>query len=166
MAQKSLTVMLLPLCAATFVASLSLAQEGPDSHFRVEQPARLSPPVAQSIYENAADDLAMGYGLSDYQPARDYRLWAKFNTFPYLSATHGNRYVNNFANAKASNYGELAEGEKMVPGAVLAKDSFTVTKGRRVFAAALFLMEKLEAGQNPDTADWRYVLVLPDGSVF
>ena len=142
------------------------AQDQTEGHFRVERPARLSPPVAQSIYENAADDLALGYGLSDYLPARNYRRWERFNTFPYLSATHGNRYVNNFANEQAADYGKLAPGEKMPVGAVLAKDSFTVTRERRVFAAALFIMEKLEPARNPDTGDWRYVMVLPDGSVF
>ncbi len=150
----------------TVMAAAAPAQDTRDGHFRVERPARLSPPVAQSIYENAADDLAMGYALSNYEPARNYRLWDRYNTFPYLSATHGNRYVNNFANEVAGAYGKLPEGEAMPPGAVLAKDSFTVTRDRRVFAAALFIMEKLEPGKNPDTGDWRYVMVLPDGSVF
>ncbi len=142
------------------------AQEQPTEHFRIEKPAILSPPVAQSIYENAVDDMAMGYALSAYSPARDYGNWRRYNAFPYLSATHGNRYVNNFANDIAANYGILSPDEKMAPGAVLAKDSFTVTQRRQIFAAALFIMEKLTEGQSPQTADWRYVMVLPDGSVF
>jgi hypothetical protein len=49
---------------------------------------------------------------------------------------------------------------------ILAKDSFTVTSGGDVFADALFLMEKMTAGFDPENHDWRYTMIMPDGSLF
>lgn len=54
----------------------------------------------------------------------------------------------------------------MPAGAILAKDSFTVTRGGEVFAGALFLMEKMAAGFDPESHDWRYTMIIPDGSLF
>jgi hypothetical protein len=54
----------------------------------------------------------------------------------------------------------------MPEGAALAKDSFTVTADTAVFAGALFIMEKLAGGASPATGDWRYAMVMPDGSYF
>ena len=76
------------------------------------------------------------------------------------------RHVNNYANARAKNYGSLTKGIKLPVGSVLAKDSFTVTEEGKVFAGALFVMEKLSAGASLDNADWRYVMIMPDGSLF
>ncbi len=41
-----------------------------------------------------------------------------------------------------------------------------MTKAGKVFPGALFLMEKLAAGASPGTADWRYIMIMPDGSLF
>jgi len=51
-------------------------------------------------------------------------------------------------------------------GAVLVKDSFTVTDDGEIFAGALFVMEKLSPEAYPDTGDWRYQMIMPDGSIF
>ena len=54
--------------------------------------------------------------------ALNFRRWQRFNAAPYKSATHGNRYVNNYANGPAApSYG---------------------------------------------TGDWRYAMIMPDGSYF
>jgi hypothetical protein len=54
----------------------------------------------------------------------------------------------------------------MPAGAVIAKDSLTVTRLGARYPGALFIMEKLAPGTHPETADWRYAMILPDGSFF
>jgi len=135
-------------------------------HFKIKKPARLTAPEAMSVYDNVSEQMFKGYSLSRDPTAVNYGNWRRYNSAPYTSATHGNRYVNNYANAKAQRYGKMKPGEKLLAGAIIAKDSFTVTNDRAVFAGALFLMEKLPAGKSPDTGDWRYQMIMPDGSLF
>ena len=138
----------------------------PKRHLKIERPAHLSKADAVAIYDNIADQLARGYAASDNPAARNYRKWRVYNSAPYRSATHGNRYVNNFGNPKAAQYAKMDKTVRMPEGAILAKNSFTVTADGDVFGAPLFLMEKLHAGASQKTNDWRYVMLLPDGSLF
>ncbi len=131
------------------------------SHIKIENPAELKPAEALSIYQGIAGELSRGYAASKNIVAKTYRKWRLFNTAPYRSATHGNRYVNNYANEDS--YG--MPGAVMPPGTVLAKDSFTVTAESAAFGGALFLMEKLEPGASPENGDWRYTMIMPDGSI-
>ena len=131
-------------------------------HLKIENPARLKPSDALSVYQKIADELSRGYAASNEKAAMTYRKWRRYNTAPYRSATHGNRYVNNYANEKS--YGR--PGAVMPPGTVIAKDSFTVTADSAIFGGALFLMEKLAPGASPGTGDWRYAMIMPDGSYF
>ena len=95
-----------------------------------------------------------------------YSTWVFLNTRPYRSATHGNRFVNNFANQTgAAEYGTFEDGGAMPEGAVLAKDSFVVTAKGQVTTGPLFAMEKMAAGFNEASGDWRYTLVMPDGTI-
>ena len=135
-------------------------------HFKIEKPANLSRAEALTIYENIGAEMAEGYAVSRRATALNYRKWRRYNSAPYRSATHGNRYVNNHVNAASRRYGKLKRGQAMPPGAVFAKDSFTVTADGGVFGSALFIMEKLAPGTSAATADWRYVMILPDGSLF
>ena len=138
----------------------------PKGHLKVDRPANLSAAEALAIYENIADDMARGYAASRELAAKKFPGWRQYNSAPYRSATHGNRYVNNYANGKASRYGRLKRGEQMPLGALLAKDSFTVPANGDVFGGPLFVMEKLAKGVSPQTGDWRYVMIMPDGSYF
>ena len=138
----------------------------PKGHLKVERPANLSAAEALAIYSNIADPMAQGYAASRELAAQKFRGWRQYNSAPYRSATHGNRYVNNYANGKASRYGRLKPGEQMPPGALLAKDSFTVSANGDVYGGPLFLMEKLGKGVSPQSGDWRYVMIMPDGSYF
>ncbi len=140
------------------------AQE--DGHLTIENPGQPGDGPIQDAYRQLAAQMRDGYGLSDLAVARDYMKWQRYNRLPYLSATHGNRYVNSYANGKVRGYGALKAGERFAEGAVFAKDSFTVTKAGKVFPGALFVMEKLAGGASPSTADWRYVMIMPDGSLF
>ena len=151
------------LLAIGLVAPAMAAEE---EHLRLGAPGALAPAKAQAIYQRVKGEMAQGYAPSHDPTARNYPRWRRFNSAPYLSATHGNRYANNFANAKAAKngYGKLKPGQQMPAGAVVVKDSFTVTNGGEVFPGALFYMEKLAPGRSPATGDWRFVQILPDGS--
>ncbi|MCG8509387.1 MAG: cytochrome P460 family protein [Rhodospirillales bacterium] len=140
----------------------------PKRHFDVTRPANLTPNEALTIYENIADEMAGGYAVSRDPSSERFRNWRRYNMSPYKSATHGNRYINNYANQIAVNadYGGLPSGARMPVGSILAKDSFTVTADTAVFAGALFIMEKMPAGTKPEFGDWRYIMILPDGSYF
>ncbi len=138
----------------------------PKRHFKIERPANLSPAEALTIYENIADVMAQGYVASRELAAEQFRKWRQYNSAPYRSATHGNRYANNYANAKAYRYGKLKPGERMPPGALFAKDTFTVSADGDVYGGPLFIMEKLGQGVSPETGGWRYVMIMPDGSYF
>jgi len=136
----------------------------PTRHFRVPNPARLSDADALSIYDRIRDDMVAAYRVSQNRLATRFYKWRRYNRAPYLSATHGDRYINNYANADASTYGQGAG--PMPAGAMLAKDSFTVTRQGDVFTAPLFLMEKMPSGFSAATRDWRYTMIMPDGSLF
>ncbi len=142
------------------------ARSAEEEHLRLGDPGALPPARAEAIYQGVKGAMADGYAPSRDPIAKNYPRWRRFNVAPYLSATHGNRYANNFANDKAvrAGYGRLKAGQKMPPGAVVVKDSYTVTKEGEVFPGALFIMEKLAPGRGPDTGDWRFVQILPDGS--
>jgi hypothetical protein len=66
----------------------------------------------------------------------------------------------------AEAYGRCEKVGTMPAGSVLAKDSFVVTPDGRVAVGPLFIMEKLAAGANADTHDWRYAMIMPNGSLF
>ena len=137
----------------------------PNEHFKIEDPADVTQDEAEQFYRQISSRMKKGYGLADYAAAKNYQQWERFNTAPYLSEGHGNRYLNNYGNKAAGNYLSLKKGEHMNPGAILAKDSFTIKKDGTLLPGALFLMEKLEAGAKADYGDWRYIMVLPDGAV-
>ena len=138
----------------------------PKAHIKIEDPKKLTPKQANRAYEQIINDLAEMYAISRDPAAKDFRTWRRYNASPYLSATHGNRYVNNYANAKAKDYEKVGTGKVRMPaGAIFAKDSFTVTADGEIYGGALFLMEKLDPGISPETGHWRYWMILPDGSV-
>ena len=96
-------------------------------------------------------------------------IWigVRASTNSYLSRAHNNRYVSQYANdIAAEHYLQFEQAQEMPIGAVLAKDSFVVTKQGRVVVSALGIMEKREPGHNPDVGDWHFMLVLPDGRIF
>jgi len=134
-------------------------------HLKIERPAKLSKEDAEKIYQRVGPRMARGYAATGDLIARDFRKWHRYNASPYRSATHGNRYVNNYGNGVAANYGRLRQGEQMPVGAILVKDSFTVTSDGDVFGGAMFIMEKLPEGMSTETDGWRYVMVMPDGSL-
>jgi hypothetical protein len=99
--------------------------------------------------------------------AQEYQGWERVNTAPYVSATHGSRYVNNYPGPEAAEaYRQFEEIGVMPAGGRIAKDSFTVSPDGRVGVGPLFIMEKMAEGFNEASADWRYAMIMPDGSLF
>jgi hypothetical protein len=147
-------------------AQSDVAPQKPTRHFRVERPARLTGADALTIYNRILDDMVAGYRLSSLPHAESYRYWRRYNTVPYRSTQHGERYVNNYANGKADAYRHFETAGEMPAGAVFVKDSFAVTKRGDVFSGPLFVMEKMASGFNLAGRDWRYIMVMPDGSLF
>jgi len=131
-------------------------------HFTVSDPAALDGNEATEIYARIKGQMADAYAAELPQLARRYASWERYNKAPYRSATHGERYVNNFANTEAKAYGSGAE---MPEGAIVAKDAFTVTEDGEVYTGPLALMEKMPEGFDPEGGDWRYTEILPDGTL-
>ena len=110
--------------------------------------------------------MAAGYALSRHPGATEYQGWARINRVPYRSASHGQRYLNNYVNEKAQSYRRFEGAGALPVGAVIAKDSFTVRRDGSTMPGALYLMEKMPDGFNHASGNWRYTMIMPDGSVF
>jgi hypothetical protein len=107
------------------------------------------------------------YGVADDPAASGFFNWTNFSLIPYVSATHGSRYVMNYANPTAADvYGEFEAIGEVPAGGVLAKNSFVVGNKGQVSVGPLFLMEKMNAGFGTDSGDWKYSMIMPDGSTF
>ena len=126
----------------------------------------LSGAQAKAAYACIRASLKAGYAKSGNQWVKSYQSWTNYATQPYVSDTHGGRFVNNYANARGSNYGLYENAGPAPEGTVLAKDSFSVKPNGKVGAGPMFLMEKMAAGFSSDSQDWRYTLIMPNGQVF
>lgn len=138
----------------------------PTRHFRATRLADLTSLDAITIYDRIRDGMSQAYKPSGVEIADRYTSWTRYNSAPYRSATHGNRYVNNYANSIAKDYANLSKVESLPQGSILAKDSFEVTQDGDVLSGPLAVMEKMQPGFNPQSRNWRYTMVLPDGMVF
>ncbi len=138
----------------------------PKRHFRSHDVKELDDGEALRLYDRLKDILLEGYSLSRRSVAESYQSWRKFNRVPFQSATHGRRYINTYVNAIGTDYGRLSEGEKMPRGSIIAKDSITAVRNGSVFPGPLFIMEKMPAGFNYVSGDWRYTMIMPDGSLY
>ena len=124
------------------LSGISGSANQPRRHSRLRNPAEVSRDEAARVYAIALPSLRLGYESSGEPVAGNYQSWQRFNTAPYLSATHGNHYINNYANALARDYGSFEGGGKLPPGSVLAKDSFSITASRGILLGPLFVMDQ------------------------
>ena len=72
--------------------------------------------------------MVAAYSKSGNPIAKWYTKYREYNKYAYVSATHGQRYVNNYANKVARKYGKFEKAGTMPRGSVLVKDSFVVQK--------------------------------------
>lgn len=150
------------------------ASSAPSRHFRMQQVVDLEPGEATRLYELVRGALAKGYVLSGFEGVDGYQGLRRFNTAPYLSSTHGNYYLNNYANDVASRYEKFEQAGRLPVGSIIYKDSFSIakvhqdfsqTETRQIVLGPLFIMRKMEPGFNPLTGDWQYIQIQPDGEV-
>ena len=146
------------------MSGLSGPPQSPRHHFRLRNPADLDAQEAERIYRIVKPALAIGYAASELAETQNYQAWPKFNTAPYLSSTHGNHYINNYANETGRVYGRFEQAGRLPVGSILVKDSFSVTETGGILLGPVFVMEKMPAGFNEITGDWKYKLIQPDGS--
>lgn len=153
---------------------LSRQDNTPRRHFRIREVAEMPAQEASRIYGLVRGALALGYAASGFEGTDGYLELTRYNDAPYKSSTHGNHYLNNYANEIAAGYGKFEQAGVLPPGSVIFKDSFTVTESTQSFSAAasrqitlgpLFVMRKMEAGFNPVTGDWQYIQIQPDGGI-
>jgi len=103
---------------------------------------------------------------SEREEGAAFRGWTNFAATPYISFTHGERFATNHANPIAAEvYGLYEEIEEMPVGGIVAKPTFSIGADGQAYWETLFLMEKAEAGASPETNDWIYTAVMPDGSL-
>ena len=148
------------------LAQISGDPNRPRRHFRETNPAEFSLEDAEAHYRALNQRMDAGYRASDDPVATDYRNWTRYNLGSYRSATHGQRFVNNYANHIARAYGKFEDAGRLPVGSIIAKDSFTATADGKLRPGPLFVMEKMEAGFKYVTSDWRYTMIMPDGVVF
>ena len=127
---------------------------------------QLTSAEAVSTYDCLLKGMKAAYAKSDDKAAISYSSWRRYSTRAYTSETHGNRYVQNYANDAAKAYGAFEKAGTFPAGALMAKDSFSVKADGAVAPGPLFLMEKMAAGFNPDSDNWRYTMIMPTGQIF
>ena len=125
----------------------------------------LSDAEAAAAYDCVIKDLKAAYGKSGLPAARSYANWRRYSQVAYTSATHGSRFVQNYANDAGRSYGAFEKAGVMPVGAVLAKDSFSVSGAGKIGVGPFFLMEKMNAGFRKASGDWKYSMVMPNGSI-
>ncbi len=128
--------------------------------------AELTDAEAVKVYDCLLKDLKAAYAKSGNKVAVSYSSWPRYSKRAYVSDTHGGRFVQNYANKKGRAYGAFENAGTFPAGTALAKDSFAVSGKGKVTAGPLFIMEKMRAGFNSESGDWRYTMVMPNGSVF
>ena len=121
---------------------------------------------AATIYADLLPKMVKAYSKSGNSVAAEFASYRIYSSRPYTSATHGGRQVMNYANDKARAYGAFENAGIYPEGAILAKPSFAVKGNGSTQLGPLFVMEKMEAGFNSDSDDWRYTMILPNGSIF
>lgn len=131
------------------------------------QAVQLTREEARAAYDCLKPEMAAAYAKAGVEQVKGYMRWANVAAVPYVSATHGSRYVNNYANAiGAPFYSKFEKVGRMPAGSVLAKDSFVVNADGTLAVGPLFVMAKKAKGFNAETHDWQYQMIMPDGSLF
>lgn len=132
----------------------------------VEDAFDLDEAAIAEIYACIQDRMPEAYAQGGDAVAAAYRSWTVTASRPAVQGSHGSRLLLTFANdAAAGQYLEFAEEDVTMPaGSVLAKESITIsTKNQEARVGPLFIMTKGEAGSAPETGDWTYAGIQPNG---
>lgn len=118
-----------------------------------------------AVYDCLEAKMAEGYASGDDPVAAEFRSWTATATRAAVAGPHGNRLLLTFANdIAAESYLKFADEIEMPVGSVLAKESISLSKKKQTARPGpLFIMTKMEAGSIPETDDWLYGGVQPNG---
>ena len=126
---------------------------------------------AQKVYDCLKADLYAGYqkGNKRWVPVEHvegYRDWTQVSKVPAAPGFHGGRFLFTYVNeVGAAEYMKYAEEDvKMPAGTLIAKESFAVNDKGEAKPGPLFFMQKTAAGTSPETNDWYYYAVAPNGA--
>ncbi|WP_281858695.1 cytochrome P460 family protein [Litoreibacter halocynthiae] len=163
-----MTIRTFVAAATTATALMATAASAADCAVDVEDPFDLEAAQINEIYDCLKDAMAEGYAKEGDEVASSFRSWTVTSTRPAVAGAHGNRLLQTFANdISAEQYLKFVEeGVKMPVGSVLAKESITISKKKKqARVGPLFIMTKMEDGAIPETADWLYAGIQPNGKV-
>ena len=90
-----------PVCSKKFLQPLRCGPCG-----AAAAPAELTTAEANAVYDCLKGEMKSAYAKSGNKYAKIILNWKNYASQPYISGTHGQRYVLNYANEKASNYGK------------------------------------------------------------
>ena len=126
---------------------------------------------AQAVYDCLEGALHEGYTSGDdtrwipQEFVASYRDWQMASTRPGAPGFHANRYLVTWVNDTGfDEYVKYAEDPDIPAGTVIAKESFSVGEDGSASPGPLFFMQKVEAGTSPETNDWYYMLLSPQGA--
>ena len=71
-----------------------------------------------------------------------------------------------YANGLARTNGKFEQAGTLPVGSVIAKDSFPLTENGGILRGPLFIMEKMPAGFNYVSGDWKFTQIQPEGTFF
>ncbi len=164
---KILGISVCAIAALSFVISADAQAASCDPGKAVDD---LSYEEAQSVYDCLKDALYAGYqkGSKRWIPVdrvKTYRDWTPVSKLPANPGFHGGRFLFTYVNdVGAAEYLKYADERGAMPaGTLIAKESFSVTDKGKAKRGPLFFMEKVAAGKSPQTNDWYYYAVAPNG---
>jgi len=150
----------------SFALLASTGAQAQDCPVSTTEPFDLTEADIASIYACIGDRMVEGYTKGGDMVAKNYRNWTVSGTRHGVAGAHGNRLLLTYANdIAAEQYLKFAEEDVVMPvGARLAKESIKINKKKNAAVVGpLFLMTKLAAGAAPETADWLYGGIQPNG---
>lgn len=126
---------------------------------------------AQALYECLKEAMFDNYNKGDKrwippEFVSEYRDWKAANTAPAAPGFHGERYLVTYVSpAGYEEYTAFKEEDVNIPaGTLIAKESFDVAEDGSAKAGPLFIMQKVEEDKSPETMDWYYMMVMPNGT--
>jgi hypothetical protein len=134
-------------------------------HPKITNSATLTGARAELIYQAVRGQLRKSYLRADNPITEAYQSWRRYNRTPYRSPNHGERFVNHYANAEAAGYGEFENLSPLPEGAIIIKDSFSLTRSGDLRSGPFFMMEKMPAGFPSLAGTWRFMMLRGDGTM-
>ncbi|NCO20603.1 MAG: cytochrome P460 family protein [Rhodobacterales bacterium] len=155
-----------PLFIAAAVTLLGLGTAHAECTADVTDAFDLEPDGIVTLYACIEGQMAQQYASQGDSVGSQYRNWHVSSTRPAVAGPHGERFLQTFANdIAAEQYLKFEEEFNGMPvGSILAKESFTLKKGKAA-VGPLFIMTKLAPGGAPEAGDWRYDALQPNGKV-